>query len=127
MAAHDLRNPLSTIKGYLDLFLTGALGELTADQKEVMNDMNQTSDVMLGLINDLLDVTAIETGNLHLKRQPTKPAEFLHAVQVSHRVLANAKSIEIKLDLPISLPLLHIDQARSSYVAPCSAPRSISD
>jgi len=116
MATHDLRSPLSTIKGYLELFLTGALGELTLDQREVLNDMNQTSDVMLGLINDLLDVTAIETGNLQLKRQPTKPGEFLHAVQVSHRVLANAKSIEIKLDLPISLPLLHIDQARIKQV-----------
>jgi hypothetical protein len=116
MATHDLRSPLSTIKGYLELFLTGSLGELTLDQREVLNDMNQTSDVMLGLINDLLDVTAIETGNLQLKRLPTKPAELLQAVQVSHRLLANAKSIEIKLDLPISLPLLHIDQARIKQV-----------
>ena len=116
MATHDLRSPLSTIKGYLELFLTGSLGELTFDQREVLNDMNQTSDVMLGLINDLLDVTAIETGNLQLKRLPTKPAELLHAVQASHRLLANAKSIEIKLDLPISLPLLHVDQARIKQV-----------
>ena len=34
MATHDLRNPLSTIKGYLELFLTGSLGELTLDQRE---------------------------------------------------------------------------------------------
>jgi signal transduction histidine kinase len=116
MAAHDLRNPLSTIKGYLDLFLTGALGELTADQKEVMNDMNQTSDIMLGLINDLLDVTAIETGNLQLKRQPTKLDELLHSIQTSLRILANAKSIEIKLDLPMSLPVLPLDQSRIKQV-----------
>ena len=116
MAAHDLRNPLSTIKGYLELFLTGALGELTADQKEVMNDMNQTSDIMLGLINDLLDVTAIETGNLQLKRQPTKIDELFHAIQISLRVLTNAKSIEIKLDLPMSLPVLQLDQSRIKQV-----------
>jgi K+-sensing histidine kinase KdpD len=112
MAAHDLRNPLSTIKGYIELFLTDVLGELTADQKEVLNDMNQASDSMLGLINDLLDVTAIESGHLQLNRQPTKLDELLHDVQSSLRVLANAKSIEIKLDLPMSLPVLHIDQAR---------------
>jgi signal transduction histidine kinase len=116
MAAHDLRNPLSTIKGYLELFLADALGELTADQREVLNDMNQTSDGMLGLINDLLDVTAIETGNLQLKRQPTTPGELFHAVQASLRVLAHAKSIEIKLDLPTSLPVLQIDQARMKQV-----------
>jgi len=116
MAAHDLRNPLSVFKGYLELFLTGNLGELTADQREVLNDMNHASDVMLGLINDLLDVTAIETGNIQLKRQPTKPEELLQAVQVSLRVLAHAKSIEIKLDLPMSLPVLHIDQARIKQV-----------
>ena len=116
MATHDLRNPLSSIKGYLDLFLTGSLGELTLDQREVLNDMNQSSDIMLGLINDLLDVTAIEMGNLQLKRKPTKLGELLHAVQASLRLLGNAKSIEIKVDIPISLPLLHIDQARIKQV-----------
>jgi signal transduction histidine kinase len=116
MAAHDLRNPLSAIKGYLELFLTDALGELTADQREVLEEMNQSSDIMLGLINDLLDVTAIETGNLQLKRQPTDLIELLHAIQASFRVLANSKSIEIKLDLPKSLPVLQIDQARIKQV-----------
>ena len=116
MAAHDLRNPLSSIKGYLELFLSGALGELTTDQREVLNDMNRSSDVMLGLINDLLDVTAIETGNLQLKRQPVKPCELLQAMQTSLRVLAHAKSIELKLDLPMALPVLYVDQARIKQV-----------
>jgi len=116
MAAHDLRNPLSTIKGYLDLFLTKALGDLTEDQREVLHDMNRTSDIMLGLIDDLLDVTAIETGNLQLERRPTKIDELLTGIQTSFRVLAHAKSIEIKLDLPITLPVLHIDQSRIKQV-----------
>ncbi|RPI04706.1 MAG: hypothetical protein EHM64_09115 [Ignavibacteriae bacterium] len=116
MAAHDLRNPLSIIKGYLELFLSDALGDLTTDQREVMNDMNQTSDVMLGLINDLLDVTAIETGKLQLDRQPTDIDEFLHATQLSLRVLAHAKSIEIKVDPSESLPVIHVDQARIKQV-----------
>ena len=116
MAAHDLRSPLSTIKGYLDLFLAGGLGELTSDQHEVLNDMNQSSDMMLGLINDLLDVTAIETGNLRLHRQPTDPAELLSATQSSLRVLALAKSMEIKLDIPETLPIVKLDQARIKQV-----------
>jgi signal transduction histidine kinase len=116
MAAHDLRSPLSTIKGYLTLFLAGGLGELTSDQHEVLNDMNQSSDMMLGLINDLLDVTAIETGNLRLHRQPTDLAEILSATQSSLRVLAHAKSIEIKLDLPVTLPAVKLDQARIKQV-----------
>ncbi len=116
MAAHDLRNPLSAIKSYLELFLTNALGELTADQREVLNDINQSSDIMLGLINDLLDVTAIETGNLQLKRQTTNLDELLYAIQDSLRVLTNSKSMEIKLDLPKSLPVLQIDQARFKQV-----------
>jgi hypothetical protein len=116
MAAHDLRNPLSTLKGFLGLFLTGVLGQLTDDQREVLVDMNQTSDIMLGLINDLLDITAIETGNLQVKRQPTTISQFLGAIQASLRVLANSKFIEIKLDLPESIPVLYIDQARIKQV-----------
>ncbi len=116
MAAHDLRNPLSNIKGFLELFLTDVLGELTTDQREVLNDMNQTSDIMLGLINDLLDVTAIETGNLQLKKQPTNISEFLSACQSSLRVFASAKSIEIKINLPMAIPVLQIDQTRIKQV-----------
>jgi signal transduction histidine kinase len=116
MAAHDLRNPLSTLKGFLGLFLTGVLGQLTDDQREVLVDMNQTSDIMLGLIHDLLDITAIETGNLQLKRQQTNIPQFLGTIQSSLRILAHAKSIEIKLDLPESIPVLSIDQARIKQV-----------
>jgi signal transduction histidine kinase len=116
MAAHDLRNPLSTIKGYIELFLTDVLGELSSDQREVLNDMNQASDTMLGLINDLLDVTAIETGNLQLNRQPVKIDELFQNVQSSLRILANAKSIEVKLNLPISIPIIYIDQSRMKQV-----------
>jgi signal transduction histidine kinase len=116
MAAHDLRNPLTVISAYIELFLSDGLGQLTDDQREVLSEMNQASDIMLGLINDLLDVTAIENGSLQLNRQPVKLDELLHAVQTSQRLIAHAKSIEIKLDLPISLPSPSIDQARIKQV-----------
>jgi signal transduction histidine kinase len=116
MASHDLRNPLLTIKAYLALFLDNQLGELTADQREVLADMNQASEVMVGLITDLLDVTAIESGSLQLKKQPTKLEELLQSVQASHRLLANAKSIEIKVDVSKSAPLVELDPARIKQV-----------
>jgi signal transduction histidine kinase len=116
MASHDLRNPLQTIRAYLELFLADQLGDLTADQREVLGDMKQASEVMVALINDLLDVTAIETGSLQLKKQSTNLHELLQSVQASHRLLANAKSIEIKVDVPQSTPMLDLDPARIKQV-----------
>ncbi|HVN48920.1 MAG TPA: GAF domain-containing sensor histidine kinase [Bacteroidota bacterium] len=116
MAAHDLRNPLSTIKGYVRLFLSGNLGNITTDQQEALSDMNTASDEMLGLINDLLDVRAIQTGNIQLKRQPTKLDELLHTTIQSLRLITSTKSIKCQFDFPASIPLLQVDPARIKQV-----------
>jgi two-component system, sensor histidine kinase and response regulator len=67
MTAHDLRSPLSSIRGLSEFLLNEIFGSLTEDQKDYINIINKTSNEMLTLVNDLLDVSVIESGNLDIK------------------------------------------------------------
>ncbi|MGJ3522912.1 response regulator [Nitratidesulfovibrio sp. D1] len=95
MAAHDLRNPINGIRGFSRLLLDGVLGPLTEDQHSVLGTMHQASNEMLQLVNDLLDVTVIESGRLDLVLQPGDLA-VLAAERLSFASLAaGAKNIRI--------------------------------
>lgn len=66
IAAHDLRNPLASIRGLSQLMGDGALGHLTTEQHEVIAMFHDASNTMLTLVNELLDVSVIESGQLKL-------------------------------------------------------------
>ncbi len=66
MAAHDLRNPLASIRGLAEFLCDGTVGELTPDQRDLVNTIHEASQSMLVLVNELLDVTSIEAGELKI-------------------------------------------------------------
>jgi signal transduction histidine kinase len=116
IAAHDLRNPLTVIRGYLRLLLDGFLGETTEGQRDIFKRMERTSANMLGLINDLLDVSAIEAGHLDLDREQVDLADYLRECHAVNSVLAGAKEIDLQLDLEPDLPRVMIDPNRVQQV-----------
>jgi signal transduction histidine kinase len=63
---HDLRNPLSSISGFSDLFLRGEGSYSESEKKEFVKMINQTSKELLGLVHDLLDISVFESGELSL-------------------------------------------------------------
>src|SRR5208337_337520 len=79
IAAHDLRNPLTSIRGLSEILIGEAFGPLTADQKEYLTVINTTSDEMLAMVNDLLDVSVIESGKLELHTAPGSLKDTLEA------------------------------------------------
>jgi signal transduction histidine kinase len=95
MTAHDLRNPIASIRGFSELFLTESFGTLTPEQKEYMQMIYTTSDQMLSMVNDLLDVAVIESGKLDLKRQKGSLTSTVHERVRIIRPIAQKKSIEI--------------------------------
>lgn len=95
MTAHDLRNPIASIRGFSELFLTESFGVLTAEQKEYMQMIYTTSDQMLSMVNDLLDVAVIESGKLDLKRQKGSLTSTVHERVRIIRPIAQKKSIAI--------------------------------
>jgi two-component sensor histidine kinase len=116
IAAHDLRNPIGGIKGYVGLIINGVLGEVPESQREIMRKMDKICETMLNLVNDLLDVSAIESGQLELKPQAMDLAAYLRESHEYGSLLAKAKSIEMKLELEPALPTVIMDPDRISQV-----------
>jgi signal transduction histidine kinase len=116
IAAHDLRSPLAVVKGFLGLFLGGYLGELPDKQLNYLNKIDGACDRMYTLINDLLDVSAIEAGQLDLKIEPVDTAAYLKANFDANSIIANSKSIEMKLELEPGLPAVAMDSKRIDQV-----------
>ncbi len=67
--SHELRTPLTPVKGYTDVLLSGALGPLSAPQKQAVTTIQKESQHLLGLIDSLLDASRMEHGHpLEYKR-----------------------------------------------------------
>ncbi len=115
IAAHDLRNPLTSIRGLSEILIGEAFGPLTADQKEYLTVINTTSDEMLSLVNDLLDVSVIESGKLELHTTPGSLKDTLEARVKIITVIADRKGILIEANLA-PVPDVVFDSNRISQV-----------
>jgi signal transduction histidine kinase len=116
IAAHDLRSPIAAIKGYADLFTDGLMGDLDADQKEAIRAMAGLCEKMLVLINDLLDVSAIEAGRLTLEMREVDLGAYLAEVHRNNALMARSKSIVLDLEIPESLSRVWMDPSRIDQV-----------
>ena len=115
MAAHDIRNPLTSIRGFSEMFLGGDIGSISEEQKEFISIIYQTSGEMLSLLNDLLDISVIESGKLKLEYQEESLADLLLARLRLNRVIARKKNINIKADLE-DIPAILFDTGRIAQV-----------
>jgi signal transduction histidine kinase len=116
IAAHDLRSPIAVIKGYADLFTNGLMGDLDADQKASIRAIAGLCDKMLALINDLLDVSTIESGHLTIETREVDPGVYLAEVHKNNAFIAKSKSIELVLEIPETLPKVWMDPCRIDQV-----------
>jgi signal transduction histidine kinase len=116
MAAHDLRNPLASIRGIAEFLREGAVGPLTADQLEMIETIHGASTSMFDMVNELLDVSTIESGELKLNRGPHDLAELVSkSVALIHRE-AGKKGIQIVVEKAVGAVKAQIDPAKMKQV-----------
>jgi PAS domain S-box-containing protein len=109
--SHELRTPLNAIVGFSDLLAEEVAGQLNAKQKRFVNHISQGSAHLLQLINDILDLSKIEAGQLELRCEPFLAKEALSEVLSTIGPLALAKNIQIQQKLQTDRPV-YADRVR---------------
>jgi two-component system, sensor histidine kinase and response regulator len=116
MAAHDLRNPLGVILGYSDFLLIMRRDEIPEEDVEIIEQIQKSSRFMLSLINDLLNISTIESGRLTLDRASTDLAELTAESVRRSAVLAARKGMRLVCAAERDLPLVNVDAQKVEQV-----------
>ena len=114
--SHELRTPLNAILGYTELILDGIYGDAPDKMRNVLQRVQTNGKHLLGLINDVLDLSKIEAGQLVLTLNDYSIKEMMHGVYIAIEPLAVNKKLGFELDVPQDLPPAHGDERRLSQV-----------
>lgn len=113
MASHDLRSPLGAILTYSEFLIDEAAPAMSEEHRQFLSVIRQSSEFMLKLVNDLLDISTIESGQLRLDLEPVDLGQLIaHSITIN-RLMAAKKSISIEF-LPgiAAIPVLMLDPGK---------------
>ncbi len=118
MLVHDLRSPLSGIKSVLEYFkeTLDQNNTLSQEQGMLFDSVNDSAERMLGLINDILDLSKLESGNISLDVQDVDLHLVVDMITRDFRMQYKKKDATIDVDLPTNLPAVKIDINRIGQV-----------
>ena len=111
--SHEIRTPMNAIKGMTDILLRR---EPKDNQLEYLNGIKQSSDSLLVVINDILDISKIEAGKIDLEHIPFSVQESTQNVQTIMQFKAEEKGLELKTNIPKELPQVLGDPTRLRQV-----------
>ncbi len=114
--AHELKTPMTSMKGFADLLVSGMVGEMNENQKNFLNTIRSNIDRMNTLVSDLNDVTKLQTNNLNVE---LASVDFRNVVSETLRPLTRQieeKNQTLTLQLPERLPNVLADQNRMIQV-----------
>ncbi len=107
--SHDIRTPLNAIIGYSELLLDGI--DDRYERSKALSAISTSGHTLLELINDVLDLSKLESGKMVIKKEPTDVCELISSVVHSFEVTVRHRNIELKEDYG-ELPVLEIDPQR---------------
>lgn len=114
--SHELRTPLTSISGYVDLLLEGAGGELSETTEHFLTIVQQNGRRLIALVNDLLDMSRIEAGQIGLRREEIDLAAQLREIVEAFTPQVSAKQQTLRLGLPEYAPGIWADAQRSTQI-----------
>jgi signal transduction histidine kinase len=114
--SHELRTPLNAVLGYAELLADGIYGVLTEKARGVLERIQSNGKHLLGLINDVLDLSKIEAGQLTLTIEDYAMPAVVHSVVSATESLAKAKGLALVASVPRALPMGRGDERRLTQV-----------
>ena len=114
--SHELRTPLNAILGYTELILDEIYGETPEKMRSVLERVQRNGKHLLGLINDVLDLSKIEAGQFTLTLVEYSVKDVVHNVFSAVESLANEKKLALRVEMPKNLPVGRGDERRLTQV-----------
>ena len=114
--SHELKTPLTSIKGYAALVRDGKLGPLTSEQAERLEKINRHTDYLANLITDLLDIARIEAGRMQMQIKSVRLSRLVDATADLLASQIKEKDLTLTVKIPETLPLLQADEDRLQRV-----------
>lgn len=114
--SHELRTPLFSIQGFARLILKGEVPE-EEEQREFLGIIARQAEQLAQLVNNLLNISRLESGMLALERKPVQLVDVLQGAVSKLRGIAQGKDIALETDLPASLPVIAGDRDWLEQVA----------
>lgn len=116
MASHQLRTPLTSIKGYLSMVLEGDMGKISESQKEMLGQAFFSSQRMVYLISDLLNVSRLKTGKFTIEKKPVYLPDLVDSEISQLSEGAKAKNLTLSFSKPDKFPTLSLDEMKLRQV-----------
>jgi signal transduction histidine kinase len=112
VASHELRTPMTSIKGSVDLILSGFAGETSPEMQELLEIAQKSCDRLVRLVNDILDLSKIESGQLKLNLEHLDLTEIAVRAICSVKPLADKTTVRLRIERPHALPVIEADPDR---------------
>jgi signal transduction histidine kinase len=103
--SHDIRTPMNAILGFTEMIRDGLYGEVPPEVQEPVSDIHTCGKQLLGLINNVLDLSKIEAGHMELALGEYVVEDIVNTVKLSLRALAATKGLDLVTTVPPDLPL----------------------
>lgn len=116
LASHQLRTPLTSVKGYISMLLEGDAGEITPIQRKLLQEAYTSSERMVHLIGDFLNVSRLQTGKFMLEVRPIDLAKLVSEEVASLESTAKAHGLKLRYRAPSHFPILYLDEGKIRQV-----------
>ncbi len=116
MVSHELRTPLTAIRMSVDLLGEPALGPMSETQHQFVEAIHEESDRLLRIVNDLVDLSKMESGKFDIRAQPIELASFFEHLLIPFRASAHESGITIVTQLDNEVPSVSADSDRLKQV-----------
>jgi len=114
--SHELKTPIAAIDMSLQLLKDERIGELNEDQDDLTNTIKQNTSRLIKMVNEILDISRIETGNVNIQKEQVQPQEIVEKAVSSTKSLFSQKGVALKESYAPNLAALNVDVQKTSGV-----------